>query len=804
MTATAVPPRTPAGPGPGSRSGGAAGAPQGQAPAGRAATPAHQPAAELWLVLVTLAVVSGFSRIFSGWDFVGPLTVTAVVTHVALVLARRKGLSLWTTAILSVFGFALLMSWLFFLSTTRLLVPTLDTVTAARLALDTSWSAFQEVVAPTPSQPGFLLAACFGVFFAVFLADWAAFRLWAAVEALVPTMTLLVFTSLVGSSRGQVVPSALYALSAMFFVVRHRVADRERSTSWLGEQVDRGSTWLLRTGTVLAVVAVLVGTLVGTHLPGSGGDGLLNWHGKGAGPSSRITISPLVDIRSRLVDQSNTDLFTVTSPTRAYWRLTSLDTFDGSIWKSSGRYTSVDGRLPDPLPSGIADPGLPGEVEQTFRISALSALWLPAAYEPVSIDAPDTSVRYQRDSATLIVDTNVPTSDGQSYTVRSVLPTFTPDQLRSATTVVPESIARDDTALPGTLSGDVRQLARQITEGKTTAYDKALALQSFFRDSGGFVYDQDVPQGHGDDAIVDFLKVRRGYCEQFAGTFAAMARSAGLPARVAVGFTPGLQDPTNPDRYLVKGEHAHAWPEVWLGQYGWVPFEPTPGRGAPNAQSYTNVPEAQATPNARPTTTTVQGATTTTAADAGNLDAEALARQFGDLGTGGSGRVTRHQSPWPGRLAVIGLVLGFLALAYLIGVPTVLAGRRRSRRRAAAGDPSARVRVAWLESTEAVALAGTTRKPDETSREFAGRAGQRLPDEQAGITELAAANDAALFGSERVDDDAAESAERIRASVHGAVTHEVALPRRVLAWLDIRRVWRPHGGNRMGSTNRRR
>jgi len=231
-----------------------------------------------------------------------------------------------------------------------------DTLDAARLALDSSWSAFHEVVAPTPAQPGFLLAACFGVFFAVFLADWAAFRLWAPIEALVPTMTLLVFTSLVGSSRGQVLPSALYALTAMFFIVRHRVADRERSTSWLGDHVDRGSTWLLRTGTLLAVTAVVLGTLVGTHLPGSGGDGLLSWHGKGAGPSSRITISPLVDIRSRLVDQSNAELFTVTSTGRSYWRLTSLDTFDGSIWKSSGRYTSVDGGLPDPLPSGIADP----------------------------------------------------------------------------------------------------------------------------------------------------------------------------------------------------------------------------------------------------------------------------------------------------------------------------------------------------------------------------------------------------------------------------------------------------------------
>ncbi len=198
MTATATPPRTPSG------SGG-----EPARPVRRRAldpVPTHQPAAELWLTLVTLCVVFGFTRIFTGWDFLGPLAVTAVVTHGALMLARRRGLSLWITTVLAVFGFALLMSWLFFFTTTRLLVPTPDTVTAARLALDTAWAAFQEVVAPTPSQPGFLLAACFGVFFAVFLADWAAFRLWAPVEALVPTMTLLVFTALVGSSEGRVMP----------------------------------------------------------------------------------------------------------------------------------------------------------------------------------------------------------------------------------------------------------------------------------------------------------------------------------------------------------------------------------------------------------------------------------------------------------------------------------------------------------------------------------------------------------------------------------------------------------------------
>ena len=53
-----------------------------------------------------------------------------------------------------------------------------------------------------------------------------------------------------------------------------------------------------------------------------------------------------------------------------------------------------------------------------------------------------------------------------------------------------------------------------------------------------------------------------GYCEQFAGTIAAMARRLGIPARVAVGFTPGDATRATAELYHVQGENAHAWPEL--------------------------------------------------------------------------------------------------------------------------------------------------------------------------------------------------------------------------------------------------
>ena len=749
--------------------------------------PRHEPAAEIFLVLVTLAVVASFSRVFAGGDFATPLIVVTLATHLSLLAARRRGLSLPLTAAITVPGFLVLASWIFFAHTTWFLLPTADTVTAAREALQASWSSFQQVVAPTAPEPGFLLAASAGLFFAIFLADWAAFRLWAAVEAIVPSLTVFVFTALVGSARFQVATTTIYALLALLFVLEHRVAQRERSTTWLANQADRGSSWLLRAGGFLIVAAVLAGIVVGPHLPGAGDSGVISWRGNREGPSSRVTISPLVNIRSRLIENGNVTLFTVDSATPAYWRLTALDTFDGQIWKSSGHYSSVNGDLGGSLPAGYDDSNSASQVEQTYRIQALSALWLPAASQPVSIDAPDTKVRYQDETSTLIVDTNVPTSDSQTYHVKSVLPSFTPDMLQQADTTVPPAIAEQDAVAPEGLSEGATKLAEQITANATTPYDKAMALQTFFRETGNFVYDTSIPAGHGDSAIDDFLASRRGYCEQFAGTFAAFARAVGLPARVAVGFTQGISSATDPQHFEVKGEHAHAWPEVYLGQYEWVPFEPTPGRGNPTATAYTGVPSQQAdqapAQSTTTTSTTAPGPTTTLSPE----QQKELADRLAGVSSAGGAAATAQVSPWPARLSIAGGVLLALALLYLVAVPSLLALRRR-RRRHAAHDAAARVQRAWTESEEVLVLADQERRPAETAPEFASRASARVPSQRSGLADLADATDAAMFGAGAVSERTAEQAEAVAVAVRDTVHRSVSKRRRVLRQLDGRRL----------------
>ena len=144
--------------------------------------------------------------------------------------------------------------------------------------------------------------------------------------------------------------------------------------------------------------------------------------------------------------------------------------------------------------------------------------------------------------------------------------------------------------LPDGFPDDAAALAEQVTAAGATSYAKARLLQDWFRSE--FTYSLEVQPGHGNNAIEGFLRDKVGYCEQFAGTYAAMMRSLGIPARVAVGFTTGKRSGTE---YSVTGRNAHAWPEVWFDGLGWVLFEPTPGRGASGAQSYTGVEAAQDT-----------------------------------------------------------------------------------------------------------------------------------------------------------------------------------------------------------------
>lgn len=721
------------------------------------------------LAALTVSAAAGMGRLFEDASYLSPLALAAVVTHAVAWWGRRRGLTLVATALVAASVLGLVAAWVVLPHTTWYGVPTSATLDEAARELGLARTVFGEVVAPAQVTRGFLLAAMVGVGASAFLADWAAFRLESLFDAVLPSFMLVVFTAFLGDERHRAPLVVAYLAAATAFLLVHAAWIRGRAAPWLAERSSGELAWRVPTGAAIGAAAVLAGVVAGAGLAGADGPSDL-WRRRSG--DRRTAVSPLVDIRGRLVNQSSDEVFTVRSSSRSYWRLTSLDTFDGRIWSSDVRHLPAAGRLPSRAASGVGG----DRVVQEFTISSLSSTWLPAAYRPRRVDGVE-DLRYNDELESLVAGEQ--TQRGLTYRVTSSVPRPGGEQLRQAGPTPAGPGMERFLALPP-VSSRVRQLAVQLTAspaGQST-YDKALALQSFFRQR--FTYDLGARPGHDERALEAFLfRDRRGYCEQFAGAYAVLARAIGLPTRVAVGFTPGEVGPDG--RYHVRGLNAHAWPEVHIQGHGWMAFEPTPGRGAPEA-SYTGVPEAQAQPDDPATATTA--APSNTAAPPTTTPApqdEAPVPAGGEPG----------EDSWTARLAVAvpgatGLLLTLLA------VPAAKQARRRRRRRLAV-TPADRVVVAWREAAEALGQAGSPRRAEETVTEHARRANEEagLPPPAAGaLDDLARAASAASYGAAPVEGRAVTEAVAAAAVVERALGHQASRPERLWRALDPRPLLR--------------
>jgi transglutaminase-like putative cysteine protease len=669
-------------------------------------------------------------------------------------VVRRSRLPLAAAlAVLALAG-VLVVTWLYLGSTTTLGLPTARTVDALRHDLTGAFSPFRRLVAPVPVSPGFQLTMAAGLWVLALFADAAAFGGEAPVQALVPHATVFVGSSIFARHRFDVAAGAAVSIVALVFLAAHRAA-RSSRRHWIQAEERRGSGWLLGTGSVLAVLGVAAAVVVAPRLPGAGTDALVDLRSIGRGPGPVEVGNPLVGVGNLLGEQSDEVMFTVRSAAPHYWRLTALEDYDPATqsWRTHRSYREADSG--DALPRTSTLP----VTSERFHValSGLPGIWLPSPYEPARVDAP-IDLRYDPDSSSVIGSgrTSLPDID---FDVEAAIPRFTPPADGRVTDPPVDPVYLRNPQV----SQAVLDTLAAATRGATGAMARLTALQAFFRDR--FTYDQTVDYSSAADPTAQFLAEQRGFCQQFASTFAVMARLLGIPSRVAVGFTYG-EEGGQPDAqgrtgWVVRGGQAHAWPEVYLDGAGWVPFEPTPGRGNPDATQLTGVPPAQGGQDlstATATTTTVApdtGIVPTTVADTGKVDLRDRAPV-----------TTPVVEQGPSRVGWVLLGLVGLAVVLVVGRLAWVASRRR-RRRGPTSTPAGRVRAAWVDTCDWLEVLRLRRHPGETPVEFTSRA--RRVVELDELQQLADLETLRLFGDRPVEPGDAAAAEQVARQVRSDV-----------------------------------
>ena len=310
--------------------------------------------------------------------------------------------------------------------------------------------------------------------------------------------------------------------------------------------------------------------------------------------------------------KERTRVFTVKAPARStYWRATTLDVFSDDNWDENPYplYVDVTGspvRLTD-------DPLLPASAQNEsdwdradVTVDALRGVHLVGPSQPVQYDARDIEgVEYQRSGTALAFR---PLGRGAEYTVWGYTPEPRPAKLAKSPATYPSqdlfggglflSLPHGDFVPPfgsrehadwaeryfrdtpeGRRYEPLYREAQRIAGNAKNPYAAVVALEAWFRSAGGFVYDEHPPPAREAAPLVQFVTgTKRGYCQHFSGAMALMLRYLGIPARVAAGFTSGSYDKER-EQWSVYDRNAHTWVEVWFDGFGWLPFDPTPGRG---------------------------------------------------------------------------------------------------------------------------------------------------------------------------------------------------------------------------------
>ncbi len=599
---------------------------------------------------------------------------------IGIVVCGMGALGRWSRLPLSaiVVGQLVLAALMVLGTTTGSPLPTpanVDTFLAAlRAALESSRAYAAPVQLGVPPVHPLLLI---GGTLVVLLVDVIACTLR---RAPVAGLVLLAAYTLPIAVTGEPVSWWLFSVIAGFFLTLVYLQHSDHLTSWGRAPEDEKGSFSVRTGAIsntavaLGTTAIALAVFVPAAVPTMS---MSVFEGRGPGSREVEVKDPMVDLRRDLSRGQDIPLLWVTTagPRPSYLRLSVLTRFNGSAW------TPGDRSIPDTQTATGALPPLDGvavdvprdEYQYDVRVGPdLDSTWLPTTAQVSRIAAGD-DWRYDVNTRDFIAARDDVTTADRTYDFTGVELTYDADAMNNAVSgggAVPGIY----TDIPPSLNNEIRRLAASVTADAPTRLQKAQLLQQWFREDGGFRYDQAQVEsaGSGGADLVAFLDDRVGYCEQFSATMAIMARVLGIPSRVAVGFLEPERS-TN-GSWEFSAHDLHAWPELYFPGSGWVRFEPTPQARAEQVPGYTTADFAPVTESPTPSASRStellpeRGESPSAAAGAANEDSTSI--------------------PW------VPILLGLVALAVLsllLLTPRLLRGARRRRR--LAGD----IEDLWLE-----------------------------------------------------------------------------------------------------------
>jgi transglutaminase-like putative cysteine protease len=262
----------------------------------------------------------------------------------------------------------------------------------------------------------------------------------------------------------------------------------------------------------------------------------------------------------------------VRSPESRYWQGVIYDRYTGGAFQSSEAERVAVTANEEVAPTQFKQRDL---LTQTVTVFFPNNTLIFAAPQPVAVN--QTGWLDQLPGGEFSMWTTLsPLGPGDTYRVVSSVSRGTIEQLRSAGSNYPPAIRERYLQLPDTLPDRVSELARQIVADAkaTTPYDQAAALEAWLRKNITYNDQINAPAAGQDGVDYVLFVTKQGFCDYYASSMAVMARSLGLPSRVATGFAQGTFD-TRRGVYQVYQNNAHTWTEIYFPQYGWVQFEPT-------------------------------------------------------------------------------------------------------------------------------------------------------------------------------------------------------------------------------------